>query len=184
MTWCKKIWRYETRSFLDKIKRCVWNKHLLLWWHRLWIRKDEFHNSLNIDSDAMMEMDEREKEEYLANLIKRRKAAHQRDLIRSSSLGMKWKWFILNDEQFLASLLLSGALVLIFVLSIHHLLVATLAIKIALAVLAAVIIFCQVSPRIIIKLEKWNCDQTTLGIIYPEELQRREKKLDKILAKK
>ncbi len=143
--------------------RKIWNKRLLLWWHRLWIRKDEFHNSLDIDPDAMMEMDEREKEEYLANLIKRRKAAHQKDLV----VGVKWKWFVLNDEQFLASLLLSGVLVLIFALLIHYLLVVILAVKIALVVLVAVIIFCQVSPRITVKLAKWGCDQNTLGIIYP-----------------
>ena len=66
MTWHKKIW----------------NKRLLLWWYRLWIRKDEFHKSLDIDPDAMMEMDEEEKERYLADLVRRRKKAHQKDLAR------------------------------------------------------------------------------------------------------
>ena len=84
MTWHEKVcvWRCETNSFLNKVKRYVWNKHCQLWWYRLWIRKDEFHKSLDMDADAMMEMDEGERELYLADLIRRRKKAHQEDLAR------------------------------------------------------------------------------------------------------
>ena len=77
MTW------YKARLSLDKIKRCVWNKRFRLWWRQLWIRKDEFHNSLDIDPEAMMEMDKRERGGYFSNLMNRRKTAHQRDLARS-----------------------------------------------------------------------------------------------------
>jgi hypothetical protein len=66
-----------------KTRRWVWNKHLLLWWYRLWIRRDEFHSSLNMDLDAMLEMNEKEMERYSKDLIKRRltaeRAANQRD---------------------------------------------------------------------------------------------------------
>lgn len=76
MTW------HETRLSLGKIKRCVWNKHLRLWWCRLWIRRDELHSSLDIDPEAMIEMDEQEKKQYLADLTERREEAHRRDLAR------------------------------------------------------------------------------------------------------
>ena len=74
MTW------HETKSFLSKIKRCVWNKRLQLWWHQLWTRKDEFHRSLSLDPEAMMETDGWGKGRYLTDLNKRRKIAHQEDL--------------------------------------------------------------------------------------------------------
>jgi len=50
-----------------------------LFWDRLWIRKDEFHKSLNMDVMAMLDMNEKEQEEYLADLVKRRNIAHDRD---------------------------------------------------------------------------------------------------------
>ena len=75
MTW------YETKSFLSKIKRCVWNKRLQLWWHQLWIRRDEFHSSLDIDPEAMIAMDEQEGKEYFSDLMDRRRTAHQKDLV-------------------------------------------------------------------------------------------------------
>lgn len=51
-----------------------------LLWHRLWIRKDEFDKSLDIDLEAIIYMDEKELEEYRKNLIHRRMIAHERDL--------------------------------------------------------------------------------------------------------
>ncbi|MEA1936606.1 MAG: hypothetical protein U9N04_00660 [Patescibacteria group bacterium] len=63
----------------EKIKRRIWNRYILLFWHRLYIRKDEFHPSLDIDMSAMLEMNEKEKEEYLTDLVRRRKVAHRRD---------------------------------------------------------------------------------------------------------
>ncbi|MFA7151239.1 MAG: hypothetical protein WC158_03660, partial [Candidatus Paceibacterota bacterium] len=58
----------------------IWNKCILLWWNRLWIRKDEFHPSLNSDVEAMMEMTKEEKMAYLKDLMIRRRIAHLRDL--------------------------------------------------------------------------------------------------------
>lgn len=65
----------EVYIFFCKIKRRIWNKRVQLWWHKLWIRKDEMHHSLNLNSAAMLEMNQKEREEYLKNLESRRKIA-------------------------------------------------------------------------------------------------------------
>ncbi len=72
----------STRLKLDlsQIKRIVWNKYLFLWWCCLWIRKNEFHYSLNMDAMAMIEMDKKEMKKYLVSLDYRRKIAHERAL--------------------------------------------------------------------------------------------------------
>lgn len=75
------IWCFRIRVFPDKIRRYVWNKHLLLWWYRFWIRKDEFHKSLDMDILAMMEMNKEERKKYLLDLLKRREIAHQRGML-------------------------------------------------------------------------------------------------------
>ncbi|HUT96166.1 MAG TPA: hypothetical protein VMW82_01190 [Candidatus Paceibacterota bacterium] len=88
MEWHKKvlfalsIWWRDIKSFPGKIKRRVWNKRILLRWHRLWVRDDEFHQSLDINTAAMIEMNKKEGDSYLADLIKRRESAHQRDLAK------------------------------------------------------------------------------------------------------
>ncbi len=61
------------------VKRCLWNKRLRLWWYRLWIRKDEFHKSLDMDIEAMLVMNKKEREAYIKDLIKRRDIAHRRE---------------------------------------------------------------------------------------------------------
>lgn len=70
----------NTKALPGKIKRRFWHKHILLAWHRLWIRKDEFHSSLDMDPLAMLEMDDNEKEKYCMNLAQLRQIAHDRDL--------------------------------------------------------------------------------------------------------
>ena len=67
---------------LQKLKRRIWNKHILLWWYKLWIRKDEFHKSLNMDPHAVMEMDVEERKRYFHDLNRRRSIAHELDLQR------------------------------------------------------------------------------------------------------
>lgn len=52
-------------------------------WYRLWIRKDEFHRSLDLDADYLMYLDDEQRSEYLKDLVRRREIAHQRDLNRS-----------------------------------------------------------------------------------------------------
>jgi hypothetical protein len=53
---------------------------LKLWWDRLWVRKDEFHSSLDFNITAMLGMTISEREEYIKDLIRRRSIAHERDL--------------------------------------------------------------------------------------------------------
>jgi len=49
-----------------------------LLWHRLWVRKDEFHNSFNMDCKAMLIMNKIDTEIYIKNLTHRRRIAHER----------------------------------------------------------------------------------------------------------
>ena len=49
-------------------------------WHRLWIRRNEFHSSLNIDVITMLNMDKIDRDRYLNNVTMRRQFAHLRDL--------------------------------------------------------------------------------------------------------
>ncbi len=73
------IWRFKIKSFPGKIKRIMWNGCILLGWHRLWVREDEFHKSLNMDILAMMEMSRKRRQKYLKGLLRRREVAHRRD---------------------------------------------------------------------------------------------------------
>lgn len=74
-----KIFEFGVRHSLGRLKRKIWNKRIKLWWARLWIRKDEFHWSLDIDTLARFEMTSEENEKYMADLARRRQLAHQRD---------------------------------------------------------------------------------------------------------
>jgi len=47
------------------------------WWHRLWIRKDEFHSSLEMDTEIALTVGV---DKYLKDLVYRRDLAHRRDL--------------------------------------------------------------------------------------------------------
>ena len=53
-----------------------------LFWAQMWVRKDEFHRSLDIDMEAMMQMDREQQRQYLERINKRREIAHKRDLDR------------------------------------------------------------------------------------------------------
>ncbi|HED38652.1 MAG TPA: hypothetical protein ENI76_10485 [Ignavibacteria bacterium] len=66
------IWKIEMKFLPRKIKRRIWNKHIILWWYQLWIRKGEFHKSLDMDRATMVEMNKKELEIYWKNLVKRR----------------------------------------------------------------------------------------------------------------
>ncbi len=77
--------KYGLRNLPGKIKRIVWNKYILLWWYRLWIRKDEFHKSLDSDPLAMMEMTPDERRKYDLDRIRRRQIAHHRDMEREDA---------------------------------------------------------------------------------------------------
>lgn len=55
---------------------------LRLWWSRLYIRKDEFHQSLSLDPFAYTEMNKEQRSKYLIDLASRRFIAHERDKAR------------------------------------------------------------------------------------------------------
>lgn len=56
---------------------------LRLWWRKLWLRRDEFNKSLELDAEVLSEMDEIEGKNYVADLSWRRNIAHLRDLEKS-----------------------------------------------------------------------------------------------------
>ena len=95
MKWSEKVrvflfgWWLGIEWKATKIKRRVWNKRILLWWYRLWIRKNEFHCSLEMDAEAMIEMNEQERNVYLLDLLHRRRIAHKRDLSRTIAKNME-----------------------------------------------------------------------------------------------
>jgi hypothetical protein len=61
---------------IPRMMKCrIWNKNILLWWHRLWIRRNDMHRSLDMDAEAMIEMSEHETNKYLAELMRRRSIA-------------------------------------------------------------------------------------------------------------
>ena len=76
------------REWLTDIRRRLWNKHIKLFWYRLYVRRNEFHKSLNTDFDAMVVMDCDEMKAYYADLQRRRTIAHKRDLRREAK---KWE---------------------------------------------------------------------------------------------
>jgi len=49
-------------------------------WDKLWIREDEFHSSLDMDINSMLDMDDKERDDYLKDLTKRRNIAHKNDI--------------------------------------------------------------------------------------------------------
>ena len=77
------------REELVNLRRRIWNKHILLWWYKLYIRRNEFHKSLNTDIDAMLVMDEDELVAYFNDLYRRRKIAHQREFHRKMKQGIR-----------------------------------------------------------------------------------------------
>ncbi|KKT81552.1 MAG: hypothetical protein A2V96_00895 [Candidatus Yonathbacteria bacterium RBG_16_43_6] len=64
------------------MKRCRLLWLLRIWWSRLYVRKDEFDSSLSFDVEAYLEMNKKQRGEYLLNLEQRRTIAHKRDEAR------------------------------------------------------------------------------------------------------
>lgn len=62
-----------------KVKARIWNGIILLWWHRLWIRKERFHKSLDLDQTARKAMSPKKREWYAEDLDARRSIAYSRD---------------------------------------------------------------------------------------------------------
>ena len=76
--------KYEIIPWLQdlphKLKRVIWHKYVLVWWGKAWVRKDEFHSSLDIDVAAAMEMTPQQRKAYYASPTRRRQIAHEREL--------------------------------------------------------------------------------------------------------
>ena len=69
---------YCWKQKLDRFFTLVWNRGILLWWYRLWVRKNEMHVSLYIDHRAEQYMSEAEVRLYRRDIAKRRMIAHKR----------------------------------------------------------------------------------------------------------
>ncbi|PCI19827.1 hypothetical protein COB64_02930 [Candidatus Wolfebacteria bacterium] len=78
-------------TFVDRYLHAKWyiRGRLKLFWSRLWIRKNEFHSSLDMDVQFMFTMNERQQEKYLDDLTRRRNVAHRRDMELQESLLSK-----------------------------------------------------------------------------------------------
>jgi len=70
------------QSLPIKVKWFVWNRGIKLQWNRLWVRRDEFHRSLDTDVDAIAGMSSEECKAYFKDLCCRRKIADERDMDR------------------------------------------------------------------------------------------------------
>ena len=76
----KKVFKKFCHNIYCYFYQTKFCSRIRVWWNFLWIRKDEFHNSLNMDGSAMLTMNEKQKERYLSELVKRREIAHERGL--------------------------------------------------------------------------------------------------------
>lgn len=68
---------HETKQYFSKIRILfTWFK---LQWNKLYIRKDEFHSSLDMDGDVLM-FNKDKSDKYMKDLIRRRNIAHRKSL--------------------------------------------------------------------------------------------------------
>jgi hypothetical protein len=68
------------KNLLIGLRHLFWNRGIKLQWNRFWVRKDEFHNSLNMDANAMLGMSQKRRGAYTKDLYRRRRIAHERDI--------------------------------------------------------------------------------------------------------
>lgn len=69
---------YSGKRTLDYFLTLIWNRGILLWWYRLWVRKSEMHASLHIDHRAEQYMSDVQIRLYRRDIAKRRMIAHKR----------------------------------------------------------------------------------------------------------
>lgn len=75
------IQKYVTDIFKWLVYQLKMLKHRpRLWWNKLFIRSNEFHSSLDMDAYALVDMNENDRKKYIADLIRRRNIAHERDM--------------------------------------------------------------------------------------------------------
>jgi hypothetical protein len=77
------ISRRKIRSRILYLKCRLCNAGLKLFWYRLFIRKDVFHPSLDLDVLAMLAMSPEKVRWYVADVMRRRDIAHRRDIERT-----------------------------------------------------------------------------------------------------
>lgn len=75
---------HHPAMLFDKLDRwlCVYLRPYRLrhWYQRLWIRRDEFHPSTDLDIEVLGALEPSEQRWYHADLYRRRDIAHRRDL--------------------------------------------------------------------------------------------------------
>lgn len=72
-----KYYIFHPLRFLYQIRFC---SKIRVWWNFLWIRKNEFHSSLDMDGVAMLKMSDKEKKKYFSELTHRRQLTRESDL--------------------------------------------------------------------------------------------------------
>lgn len=70
----------ETKQRFIKFFKRIWIIDIKYRWNKNYIPKDEFDKSLDLNSEIMLYMNKKEREEYIINLIRRRNIAHERGL--------------------------------------------------------------------------------------------------------
>ena len=68
---------FKIKSWAKKSQYYLWNESIKPWWKRLWIRKDEFHSSL--DTDYLPGISQEEEDNYSKDVFRRRHLSHERD---------------------------------------------------------------------------------------------------------
>jgi len=63
--------------------RKIMNCRLWLWWDRLWVRRDEFHPSLDTSMILTSGMTHTQVKDYFNDLSRRREIAHRREIEHS-----------------------------------------------------------------------------------------------------
>lgn len=53
-----------------------------LWWNRLWIRRDEFHPTLDMNHDILVALNKEDRVSYIKDIVRRNRLVHQRDIER------------------------------------------------------------------------------------------------------
>ena len=71
---------HETKQCILYFVRRMWLVGIKNKWNKLWIRKDEFNNSLDMNGEMLIHMTEKEREKYMIDLVRRRNIAHERGL--------------------------------------------------------------------------------------------------------
>ncbi|MFM2383607.1 MAG: hypothetical protein RIQ72_179, partial [Candidatus Parcubacteria bacterium] len=76
------MWRYTmNKKTFEDIDRWLCVRlpvSIRVWWHRLWIRRDEFHPSLNMCIEYACTLSPDKRLAYRKDIVKRRDVAHQR----------------------------------------------------------------------------------------------------------